>query len=751
MTVRIRDFFRICVLLPALSIVACATGEAPVPTTTTSTGGGGAGGADLGPCGMDCSKVETASCTVAVCNTGQVVGPLNTCVVVPASDGTSCDDGQFCTVNDTCQGGACVGGTQNHCGLPVNPCVAVICYEDTQTCDSTPANDGASCTPKSLCEVDGECHIGECKGTQKDCTFSPLNECNTVTCDPTSGECVGTPDPHKDDFPCVLTGDLCSVNKTCKTGVCGGGKAKDCSAFDIGCQIGVCDPTDGFCGPEAAPVGSSCTEGIPECHVGTCDIKGDCIPSSGPDGVACNDHNACTKADTCGGGTCSGAAIAGCSLYLQEGFETCPSGWTFGGDWQCGSPANVGPPNAHGGMGVIATKIAGVYSISQSFSVAVADSPPIDLTTAQSPMLSFWVWQNTEGGSFDGWNLKASTNGGLTFLQVNAVAPTYNLTVAGQPAWGGNHAGEGWRNYTADLSTVAGHSVILRFAFRSDGATVFPGVYIDDVVVSEPLQLPLFISTDSPLPDVYAGMDYATPIVKTGGTSGSAWSIKPGGVNDGWLAIDPSTGVLKGAPTTANVGPVTVTIHVEEPSFPSNFAEKTFSFVVKNDAYYTSFENACPNGWTLTGDWQCGVPSGVGPIPPYVGTQCLATQLGSNYHDLQSWTTATSPDIDLTNVVNPTLSFRMWVDTEGSTYDGFNLKVSADGVNYAIVDSLTPAYPLIISGEPAWGGHQSAVGWQLVQADLSAYAGQVIRLRYAFHSDSSGNFPGVYIDDILVQ
>ena len=138
-----------------------------------------------------------------------------------------------------------------------------------------------------------------------------------------------------------------------------------------------------------------------------------------------------------------------------------------------------------------------------------------------------------------------------------------------------------------------------------------------------------------------------------------------------------------------------------------------------------------------------------------MGTQCLATQIGGLYHDLQSWTgtTATSPDIPLTTSFNPILTFRMWVDTEGSTYDGANLKISTDGgMTYTIVNNALPPYPLpMVGGEPAWGGHQAALGWQLVTVDLSAYAGQTVRLRFAFHSDSSGVYPGVYIDDILVN
>jgi hypothetical protein len=152
------------------------------------------GGEDLGPCGVDCSQFQTPPCTVAVCNTGQELGPINTCVVVPAPQGTTCDDGVFCTANDTCDGGTCTGGTTEHCGKKPAPCSAVICYEEsTQSCDVTPVNDGTACTPTDLCEVNGVCHVGECVGEPKDCTFSPLNECNTVACEPATGKCVGVP------------------------------------------------------------------------------------------------------------------------------------------------------------------------------------------------------------------------------------------------------------------------------------------------------------------------------------------------------------------------------------------------------------------------------------------------------------------------------------------------------------------------------------------------------------------------------
>jgi hypothetical protein len=142
-------------------------------------------------------------------------------------------------------------------------------------------------------------------------------------------------------------------------------------------------------------------------------------------------------------------------------------------------------------------------------------------------VLSFWAWDHTEGGTFDGWNLKVSTNGGQNFTTVSTVTPAYPLDDPRKARLGRRSLAAGWQNYRADLTAYAGQTVILRFAFRSDGATVFPGVYIDDLVVAEPLQNPLFITTPSPLPDVYAGMAYTAKIEKTGGTSGFGVEHRP--------------------------------------------------------------------------------------------------------------------------------------------------------------------------------------------------------------------------------
>ncbi len=669
------------VLAGTLSGVAACTTDLAIDGSGGSGGGAtaqsssgnssGSGGGDAGTCSVDCAGLTTAPCTVAVCNTGQVQGPLNTCIVVPAADGSACDDGLFCTTSDTCNQGQCVGGAQNDCGMAIGPCSSVTCDETSKSCSVAPANDGTACAPTDLCQTNGTCKVGVCAGQPKDCTSAPLAECNTAACDPGTGTCV---------------------------------------------------------------------------------------PAAMPDGTACNDHDACTRTDASTAGACAGVPVAGCKLYLDEGFETCPDGWTLMGDWQCGTPTSTSPVKPFDGHGVLATRLDGLYDNNQTYDTCTADSPPVDLTKATTPQISFWAWVSTEGGTFDGWNMKVSTDGGQTFQLVTTELPAYPLTIASQPsqpAWGGDLSALGWQSYSADLSAYAGQSITLRYAFRSDPANVYPGVYLDDVIVGEPAQIPLYITTASPLQDAYVGQDYSVHLAKIGGSSNSVWSIDPGGVNTAWLTINSASGVLSGTPSAAQVGLVSVTVHVEEPTLPSNFADETFTFTVLPDVYYTSWEGACPNGWTLTGDWQCGVPMNPqGPATAYDGTQCIGVGMVHDYSNNDTWaaTTATSPPLSLAGLSSPTLTFRMWVDTEGGTLDGANLQISTDGgATYTVLSTVTPTYPLTIGGEPAWGGHQAALGWQLVQADLTAYAGMTILLRFGFQSDASSTFPGVYIDDFVVE
>jgi hypothetical protein len=365
--------------------------------------------------------------------------------------------------------------------------------------------------------------------------------------------------------------------------------------------------------------------------------------------------------------------------------------------------------------------------VSQSFNTAVADSPPIDLTLATNPVLSFWAWDHTEGGTFDGWNLKVSTNGGQRSPRSPTVTPAYPLTISGQPAWGGDHTRQAGRTTGPISAPTPGR----RSSCASpSAATARPSTRAStSTTSSSPSRCrdPLYITTPS-LPDVYAGMPYTARSRGTAAPAGAVWSIVPGGVNDAWLSIDPVTGRSRGTPSRGD-GPGDVTVRVEEPTLPSNFDDKTFTFNVNLRRVLHELRGRVPERLDAGVTWQCGVPDDRGARERVRGgTQCVATR---DRWQLPHLAVVLVLERDLTRhrpqqLALPDPHLPDVGRHRGRTFDGVNLKISTDGgMNYSIVASATPPYPLTVAGEPAWGGHLS--GARLAAAcrpTLAAYAGR---------------------------
>ncbi len=320
----------------------CATsvepGEAGGADAGGQTGDGATGGTGgvANACGMDCSVIATPDCYVAVCNDGAHPGPVGSCVVVPDEDGAPCEDGLFCTVQDSCQAGVCTGGPQNDCGVTATPCNQVVCDEASTSCSLVASSNGAACTSSDLCVVGATCQNGLCiGGITKDCFFEPVpNECHVSVCNPTTGLCE--PVVGNEGGSCVDTTQLCQVGMTCANGVCQGGAPVDCSALTVGCFNGVCDTGTGQCIQVPVPQGGSCLAATDDCNAGECDANGNCIGIPMNQGGVCDDDNGCTSGTTCNNGACTGGTqITACI----DNDGCCPPTCAIGGDNDCCDPA----------------------------------------------------------------------------------------------------------------------------------------------------------------------------------------------------------------------------------------------------------------------------------------------------------------------------------------------------------------------------------------------------------------------------
>jgi hypothetical protein len=148
------------------------------------------------------------------------------------------------------------------------------------------------------------------------------------------------------DCSCVGNDQACQPAAPCCSGTCIGGVCKDlcagvvCAPLDACHVAGTCDPWTGACSSPAAPDGTSCDDGnactrADSCLAGVCTgadpvtcrpidqchLAGTCNPSTGlcskpvaPSGTPCDDGRSCTHDDTCQAGTlagtCSGIPVA---------------------------------------------------------------------------------------------------------------------------------------------------------------------------------------------------------------------------------------------------------------------------------------------------------------------------------------------------------------------------------------------------------------------------------------------------------
>ncbi len=138
-------------------------------------------------------------CTNDTCN------PATGCV--HANNSSPCNDGDLCTVGDKCNGGACSGSPKD-C-TDNNPCTDDSCNPADGSCVHAPNTD--PCDDGDPCTVTDTCSGGNCIGSPMTCGSNASCVNGQCECIPPYGDCDGDK-----NCECDMTTQHCDSNGNCK-------------------------------------------------------------------------------------------------------------------------------------------------------------------------------------------------------------------------------------------------------------------------------------------------------------------------------------------------------------------------------------------------------------------------------------------------------------------------------------------------------------------------------------------------------
>ena len=253
---------------------------------------------------IDCD--DENACTTDSCDTGS-----GGCQHAPLDVG-SCEDGDPCTLIDTCVQGVCTGAGPVTCD-DGNPCTADSC-EPGVGCIA-PLADGVLCDDEDPCTEGDACAAGVCAGTPMACDDG--DQCTNDAC--VDGECAfAKHEDSCDDGDACTTGDVCKPKGDCK------GTPMDCKDDDP-CTDEACDAGACVTSPKS---GNKCDDGD-SCTTGDRCANGLCVPN---EEIPCEDDNECTTESCTGGGECKHDPAAG--QACDDGV-VCTTGDVCGADAVC--------------------------------------------------------------------------------------------------------------------------------------------------------------------------------------------------------------------------------------------------------------------------------------------------------------------------------------------------------------------------------------------------------------------------------
>lgn len=403
---------------------------------------------------MDC-PAPSDQCKLARCDA------THTCVEDQKPNNTPCNDGRFCTDNDVCSNGTCMGGDPHPCP-PSTPCVIATCDEALGQCAETPKPDGSICDDNDLCTATSSCMAGVCVSGPS-CMG---DECNDSVCDPATG-CVKT--PKAVGTSCGNT--ACSVGSCDNEGKClitpinQGGPCDDglfCTTADTCNNFGVCI---GGASPCSAPA---------PCIKATCNEMNDvCDFEAIPNGELCDDGDACTADEKCN-------AVAQCTgglqptvFFVDDFAGLNAQGWTLDAEWQIGqaTASTLGtnccgftpdPAVDFNGDGKVAGVVLGGNASINLHPLSYMTSPVIDTSGAMGALyLTFRRWLNSDYPPFMHNVVEVSTDGGANWN-------TVWIGADGIPIADG-----GWVFISHDITLYKSANLRFRFGFDVSSSGVF--------------------------------------------------------------------------------------------------------------------------------------------------------------------------------------------------------------------------------------------------------------------------------------
>lgn len=151
-------------------------------------------------------------------------------------------------------------------------------------------------------------------------------------------------------------------------------------------------------------------------------------------------------------------------------------------------------------------------------------------------------------------------------------------------------------------------------------------------------------------------------------------------------------------------------------------------------------------GWTTTGQWAFGQPTGGGshnldPTSGYTGTNVYGYNLAGDYADnMTTPQTLTTKSLDCSDVSGVQLRFRRWLGVESSQYDEASIQASSNGTTWTTIWAHA-------------GESISESSWSLQTLDISAIADHQpnVLIRWLIGpTDGSVTYPGWNIDDVEI-